>query len=108
MPGGASGKGEAPVRGNKRVGSREEGGRGARECLRLTGRYMKTFLGGRGQERSGDDSIWDLVLQFNMYDPMSLILAGRLHPHASSTLPALEPTSSCLLVCSPSARLDVF
>ena len=37
--------------------------------------YMKTFLGGQGEERTGTDSIWDLVQQFNMYDPMALILA---------------------------------
>ena len=36
---------------------------------------MKTFLGGQGEERTGTDSIWDLVKQFNMYDPMALILA---------------------------------
>jgi len=37
--------------------------------------YMKTFLGGQGADRSLDDSIWDLVVHFNMYDPMALILA---------------------------------
>ncbi|KAL1520297.1 hypothetical protein AB1Y20_021889 [Prymnesium parvum] len=37
--------------------------------------YTKTFLGGRGSERSASDSIWDLVVQFNMYDPMALLLA---------------------------------
>jgi len=37
--------------------------------------YCKTFLGGRGDDRTGADSIWDLVKQFNMYDPMALILS---------------------------------
>ena len=37
--------------------------------------YMKTFLGGQGTERGGEESIWDLVKHFNMYDPMALIMA---------------------------------
>jgi len=37
--------------------------------------YCKTFLGGKGLDRTGDDSIWDLVRNFNMYDPMALFLA---------------------------------
>jgi len=37
--------------------------------------YMNTFLGGKGADRGANDSIWDLVKQFNMYDPMALILA---------------------------------
>ena len=42
--------------------------------------FCKTFLGGRGAERDGDDSVWDLVQHFNMYDPMTLLLAC---PHLS-------------------------
>jgi len=37
--------------------------------------YMKTFLGGSGGDRLPTDSIWDLVLHFNMYDPLALILS---------------------------------
>jgi len=37
--------------------------------------YCKTFLGGKGLDRRGADSIWDLVQHFNMYDPMALLLA---------------------------------
>ena len=37
--------------------------------------YVKTFLKGRGLDRGADESIWDLVQNFNMYDPMALLLA---------------------------------
>ncbi len=37
--------------------------------------YCKTFLKGAGHERSGDDSIWDLVSQLQMYDVLALLYA---------------------------------
>ena len=37
--------------------------------------YCKTFLKGNGMDRGGDDSIWDLVEQFNMYDVLALVYA---------------------------------
>jgi len=37
--------------------------------------FCKTFCGGDGLDRTGDDSIWDLIQGFNMYDPVALIAA---------------------------------
>ena len=37
--------------------------------------YCKTFLKGNGMDRGGDESIWDLVEQFNMYDVLALVYA---------------------------------
>jgi hypothetical protein len=38
---------------------------------------VETFCGGEGLERKADESIWDLVVSFNMYDPMALLCAVR-------------------------------
>ena len=35
--------------------------------------FCSTFCKGRGLDRSCDDSIWDLVVSFNMYDPLALM-----------------------------------
>ena len=35
--------------------------------------FTNTFCGGGGMDRSGDESIWDLIQSFNMYDPMALL-----------------------------------
>jgi len=32
------------------------------------------FLAGEGKDHSGDDSIWYLVQNFQMYDPMTLLV----------------------------------
>lgn len=37
--------------------------------------FCNTFCGGKGKDRSGSDSIWDLIQSFNLYDPMTLIAA---------------------------------
>lgn len=37
--------------------------------------FCNTFCGGQGKERTGEDSIWDLIQSFNLYDPMTLIAA---------------------------------
>ena len=37
--------------------------------------FCATFCKGQGLERSADDSIWDLIVSFNMYDPMALLCA---------------------------------
>lgn len=37
--------------------------------------FCNTFCNGQGKDRTGDDSIWDLVQSFNLYDPMTLIAA---------------------------------
>ena len=37
--------------------------------------FCKTFLGGQGDDRAGTDSIWDLVLGFNLYDPLTVLAA---------------------------------
>ena len=37
--------------------------------------FCNTFCKGQGKDRTGDDSIWDLVQSFNLYDPMTLIAA---------------------------------
>ncbi len=37
--------------------------------------FLSTFCGGNGQGRTGDDSIWDVVETFNLYDPVTLIAA---------------------------------
>ena len=37
--------------------------------------FCDTFCGGKGKDRTGEDSIWDLILSFNLYDPMTLIAA---------------------------------
>ena len=40
--------------------------------------FCNTFCGGRGMQREASDSMWDLVLHFMMYDPLTL-LAGVPH-----------------------------
>merc|ERR1712151_367801 len=35
----------------------------------------KIFLGGRGQDREGTDSVWDLASTFQAYDPVALLAA---------------------------------
>lgn len=35
--------------------------------------FCNTFCKGEGSDRTGEDSIWDLVASFNMYDPMALL-----------------------------------
>ena len=35
--------------------------------------FRATFCDGRGADRGPDDAIWDLVVSFNMYDPLALI-----------------------------------
>jgi hypothetical protein len=37
--------------------------------------FCKIFLNGRGEDRSGDDSIWDLASTFQAYDPMAVVAA---------------------------------
>jgi len=37
--------------------------------------FCNTFCGGNGKERTGDDDIWDLIVSFQLYDPMTLIAA---------------------------------
>lgn len=37
--------------------------------------FCNTFCGGQGKDRTGADSIWDLIQSFNLYDPMTLIAA---------------------------------
>merc|ERR1719387_3308440 len=39
------------------------------------GWFTKVFLAGKGMDRSGDDSIWDLTGTFQAYDPMALLAA---------------------------------
>ena len=35
--------------------------------------FCKTFCKGEGLERNAGESIWDLIVSFNMYDPMALL-----------------------------------
>ncbi len=37
--------------------------------------FCNTFLAGKGLDRTGNDTIWDLVVSFNLYDPMTLVAA---------------------------------
>jgi len=37
--------------------------------------FCNTFCQGQGKERSGEESIWDCIIQFNMYDPLALVAA---------------------------------
>jgi len=37
--------------------------------------FCNVFLAGEGKDRNGNDSIWDLVQNFQMYDPMALLAA---------------------------------
>lgn len=37
--------------------------------------FCNTFCAGKGLERTGDDEIWDLIVGFNLYDPMTLVAA---------------------------------
>lgn len=37
--------------------------------------FCKIFLGGKGLDRKGEDSIWDLASTFQAYDPMALLAA---------------------------------
>lgn len=37
--------------------------------------FCDTFCAGKGKDRTGEDSIWDLIQSFNLYDPMTLIAA---------------------------------
>ena len=35
--------------------------------------FCSTFCKGQGLSRTCDDSIWDLVVSFNMHDPLALM-----------------------------------
>ena len=35
--------------------------------------FCDTFCAGEGGDRTADDSVWDLVVSFNMYDPLALM-----------------------------------
>lgn len=35
--------------------------------------FQTAFLGGKGADRKAEDSIWDLVESFNLYDPVTLV-----------------------------------
>ena len=35
--------------------------------------FCNTFCAGKGGDRTADDSVWDLVVSFNMYDPLALM-----------------------------------
>jgi len=37
--------------------------------------FRQNFLGGAGRDRIGNDSVWDLVERFQMYDPLTVVLA---------------------------------
>jgi inosine-uridine nucleoside N-ribohydrolase len=37
--------------------------------------FTNTFCGGQGAERKPEDSIWDLIKTFNLYDPATLVAA---------------------------------
>jgi len=37
--------------------------------------FINTFAGGKGADRNGQDSIWDLIQSFFLYDPMTLVAA---------------------------------
>lgn len=37
--------------------------------------FCNTFCAGKGLDRTGDDEIWDLIVGFNLYDPMTLVAA---------------------------------
>lgn len=37
--------------------------------------FCDTFCAGEGKNRTGEDSIWDLIRGFNLYDPMALLAA---------------------------------
>lgn len=37
--------------------------------------FCNTFCGGKGKDRTGSDSIWDCIVSFNLYDPMTLVAA---------------------------------
>lgn len=37
--------------------------------------FLNTFCGGKGEERTSTDSIWDIVQTFNLYDPMACLAA---------------------------------
>ena len=37
--------------------------------------FCNTFCAGKGMERDGSQSIWDLIVGFNVYDPIALVAA---------------------------------
>jgi hypothetical protein len=37
--------------------------------------FRQNFLGGAGRDRIGNDSVWDLVERFQMYVPLTVVLA---------------------------------
>jgi len=37
--------------------------------------FCNTFCNGLGKDRTGEQSIWDCIQQFNMYDPLALVAA---------------------------------
>jgi hypothetical protein len=37
--------------------------------------FCNTFCAGKGKDRTGADSIWDQIVSFNLYDPMTLVAA---------------------------------
>ena len=44
--------------------------------------FCNTFCGGAGLERGRDDAVWDLLVSFNMYDPMALMASvPRIRQH---------------------------
>lgn len=51
--------------------------------------FLNTFCGGQGAGRTGEDSIWDILETFNLYDPATLVAAIpnlRGHFYAASVV----------------------
>lgn len=51
--------------------------------------FLSAFCGGKGEDRTPQDSIWDIVETFNLYDPATLVAAIpnlREHFYASSVV----------------------
>lgn len=65
--------------------------------------FCKTFLKGQGLDRRGNESIWDLVEQFNMYDVLALVfavpsLAWRFFSSVGGVYPHPYPTRNATAV----------
>eukprot|EP00930_Biecheleria_cincta_P091574 TRINITY_DN8116_c0_g1_i1.p1 TRINITY_DN8116_c0_g1~~TRINITY_DN8116_c0_g1_i1.p1 ORF type:complete len:876 (+),score=111.98 TRINITY_DN8116_c0_g1_i1:70-2697(+) len=65
--------------------------------------FCDTFCGGRGYDRSPQESIWDLIQTFNMYDPLALLAcipAMRQKFFTPREVVGMHGVTHCIIGCS--------